>query len=105
MFELDRNGTPMAPQREVAEARPRYAVVLSDIHIGNGAATCWYQSRIHDAQLIEIVRWILARRASIREVVLLGDVFDVWTYPPSVRPPSMADIIRANPVLLGPGGP
>ena len=39
----------------------------------------------------------LARRATIREVVLLGDLFDVWTYPPNVRPPSMTRDHRRQP--------
>ena len=54
MFEVARNGTPTAAQREVEMPRSRYAVVLSDIHIGNNAPTCWYQPRMHDAQLVEI---------------------------------------------------
>ena len=95
MFEPPRS-TPMTQ---------RYAVVLSDVHIGNGAPTCWYQSSVHERQLTEVLSWILARRADIREVVLLGDLFDVWTYPPHVRPPSMGDIIAANRSLLGPRGP
>jgi hypothetical protein len=83
----------------------RFAVVLSDVHIGNNAPTCWYQSSVHERQLTKVLTWILARRETIREVVLLGDLFDFWTYPPSVRPPSMGDIIAANPALLGPHGP
>ncbi len=38
-------------------------------------------------------------------MILLGDVFDVWTYPPNVRPPGMREIIAANRILLGPSGP
>jgi hypothetical protein len=83
----------------------RYAVVLSDVHIGNGAPTCWYQAAVHEPQLAALLRWILGNRASIREVVLLGDIFELWTYPPAMRPPSMPDIIRANPGMLGPRGP
>ena len=86
-------------------AAKRYAVVLSDVHIGNGAPTCWYQSAVHERQLTEALAWILARREVIREVVLLGDLFDVWTYPPSQRPPSMGEIIAANRTLLGSSGP
>jgi Calcineurin-like phosphoesterase len=83
----------------------RYAVVLSDVHIGNGAPTCWYQPAVHEPQLSAALRWILASRDTIKEVVLLGDLFDVWTYPPGVRPPTLREIIAANPVLLGPRGP
>jgi UDP-2,3-diacylglucosamine pyrophosphatase LpxH len=86
-------------------AGKRFAVVLSDIHIGDNTPTCWYQSAVHDPQLGTLIAWILARRDTIREVVLLGDLFDLWTYPPSVRPPSLGRIIARNPVMLGPRGP
>ena len=85
--------------------RKRYAIALSDVHIGNGAPTCWYQSRVHEPQLTALFSWMLANRDSIREVILLGDMFEFWTYPPAMRPPSMRDIIRANPGILGPRGP
>ena len=84
--------------------RKRYAVALSDVHIGNGAPTCWYQARVHEPQLAALFAWILANRNSIREVILLGDMFEFWTYPPAMKPPSMRDIISANPGMLGPRG-
>lgn len=81
-----------------------HAVVLSDIHVGNNANTCWYQSNVHEPYLVAACDWIVRNAGNIREVVLLGDLVDIWTYPPSVRPPSMAEIIAANPRTLGPGG-
>jgi len=92
------------PQTETPAGK-RLAVVLSDVHIGNNSPTCWYQSAVHERPLNQALAWILARRSIIREVVLLGDLFDVWTYAPSVRPPSMREIVAANRTLLGPGGP
>ena len=83
----------------------RYAVVLSDIHIGNNAPTCWYQSSVHEPYLAAALRWIVAKRSLVQEVIFLGDMFDQWTYPPSMRPPSMSEIIAANRGLLGPSGP
>jgi UDP-2,3-diacylglucosamine pyrophosphatase LpxH len=79
--------------------------VMSDVHIGNNTPTCWYQAAVHDPQLAAIVAWILSRAGAVREVVLLGDLFDLWTYPPSVPPPAMSEIILKNPTLLGPRGP
>jgi UDP-2,3-diacylglucosamine pyrophosphatase LpxH len=86
-------------------AAKRYAIVLSDVHIGDNTPTCWYQAAVHEPQLAAALAWIVAQRESVREVVLLGDLFDVWTYAPTVRPPSMRAIIAANPGLLGPAGP
>ncbi len=81
-----------------------HAVVLSDIHIGNGAPTCWYQPAVHDEYLTAALRWV-AHDERIRDVIFLGDLFDVWTYPPSTQPPAMVDILAANGKLLGPTGP
>ncbi len=80
------------------------AVVLSDIHIGTGAPTCWYQPALHDGYLTAALNWV-ARNDRVRDVFFLGDMFDVWTYPPSLRPPTMDEIIGANPNLLGSAGP
>ena len=83
----------------------RYAVVLSDIHIGNNHPTCWYQKSVHEQPLSTALTWVAQQKDKVREVLFLGDMFDTWTYPPSVRPPTMSEIIAANPNLLGPGGP
>ncbi len=40
----------------------------------------------------------------LREVILLGDLVDTWTYAPSVTPPTMAEIIAANENVLGASG-
>src|ERR1700682_731847 len=100
MFEIDTETTSY----EHAEKGPRkrYAVARSEVHIGNGTPTCWYQARLHEPQLSALFAWILANRDNIREVILLGDVFEFWTYPPAMRPPSMRDIILANPGMRGP---
>ena len=83
----------------------RYAVVLSDIHIGDNSPTCWYQKSVHEQPLSTALSWVAAQKNVVKEVLFLGDMFDMWTYPPSVRPPSMSKIIAANPDLLGPRGP
>jgi hypothetical protein len=81
-----------------------HAAIFSDVHIGNNANTCWYQKSIHEPYLLAALNWVAQHADMFQEVVLLGDLVDIWTYPPSVRPPSMADIIAANPNVLGPGG-
>jgi UDP-2,3-diacylglucosamine pyrophosphatase LpxH len=83
----------------------RYAVVLSDIHIGDNTPPCWYQDRVHFSYLAGVLNWVVANRASVREVIFLGDTFDFWTYEPSRQPPQMREIIDANLRLLGRRGP
>src|SRR3954451_3312243 len=80
------------------------AVVISDVHIGNDTPTVWYQSSVHEPYLIKVFDWVVANQDTVDEVVLLGDLFDQWTYPPWVRPPSIAEIIAVNPNTLGPDG-
>jgi UDP-2,3-diacylglucosamine pyrophosphatase LpxH len=83
----------------------RFAVILSDIHIGSNRPTCWYQKSVHEQNLSTVLTWLVQRKKIVREVLFLGDMFDTWTYPPSERPPTMSQIIAANPDLLGPRGP
>ncbi len=81
--------------------------MVSDVHIGNGARTCWYQRSIHEPDLAAILDYIIAHAKTadpVRALVLLGDFFDFWTYPPEVRPPTMAEIIAANEPILGENG-
>lgn len=91
-------------------AKRNLAVVLSDIHIGSSARapgkpvpTCWYQPYVHDDYLKAALNWIV-HNPQVRDVVLLGDIFDIWTYPPWQQPPTMREIIDANKVLSQ-GGP
>ena len=85
-------------------AMTNHAAVLSDVHIGNGAPTVWYQPAVHEPYLLSALQWIINNASTISELVLLGDLVDQWTYPPGVQPPSMQQIIDANPNTLGPGG-
>ena len=51
-------------------------VVISDIHIGNDAPTCWYQKKYHEPYLINFLQWILDARSSqnIDRLFILGDL-------------------------------
>jgi hypothetical protein len=82
----------------------RHVAVLSDVHIGTNAPTNWYQASVHEQRLITLLKWVAGHADAIDELILLGDLVDIWTYPPGVTPPTMADIIAANPNTLGPGG-
>ena len=83
-------------------------VILSDIHIGTNAKTCWYQKTIHEPYLASLFDYIVAHATGVDDpvtkLVILGDFFDFWTYPPEQRPPTIDDIIAANERLLGADG-
>lgn len=84
--------------------RREYVVILSDIHIGTLAPTVWYRREIHEKYLVAILNQIIANASQIREVILLGDIFEFWTYSPYEFLPSIDDIIAVHPNILGPKG-
>jgi UDP-2,3-diacylglucosamine pyrophosphatase LpxH len=79
-------------------------VFISDVHIGDNSPTVWYQKAFHEAFLSAFLDHVIEGADQIRELVILGDFIDFWTYPPNVRPPGVAAIVAANPNILGPRG-
>jgi ABC-type sugar transport system substrate-binding protein/UDP-2,3-diacylglucosamine pyrophosphatase LpxH len=78
-----------------------FVVILSDIHIGTKKPSVWYQKDIHEKYLTAIFDDIIEQAKQIQEVVLLGDIFEFWTYEPSELPPTMDEIIAEHPQILG----
>jgi UDP-2,3-diacylglucosamine pyrophosphatase LpxH len=93
------------PPRDGGTSR---TIVISDIHIGTNAKTCWYQKAVHEPYLASLFDYIVAHAAGVTDpvtrLVMLGDIFDFWTYPPDQRPPTIDDIIKANERILGDDG-
>lgn len=79
-------------------------IVLSDIHMGTNAPTVWYRKDIHEKYLVAVLNYIIDIADEIEEVVLLGDIFEFWSYPPEQLPPSFEDIIHTHPNILGEEG-
>ncbi|WP_172601993.1 DUF5050 domain-containing protein [Candidatus Nitrosocosmicus franklandus] len=71
-------------------------ISISDIHIGDNSIACWYNNQFHEPYLTRILEYIISQKDNIKELVILGDLFDFWTYPPNVQPPSITDILKAN---------
>jgi UDP-2,3-diacylglucosamine pyrophosphatase LpxH len=74
---------------------------ISDVHIGSNAPTNWYQDAVHGPFLETALAYIKADKESVRELVLLGDLFDQWMDPPEALPPDFQAIIKANPRIFG----
>jgi metallophosphoesterase superfamily enzyme len=93
------------PPRDGKKTR---TVVISDVHIGDNSRTCWYQKSHHEGYLGAILDYVTAHAKAaenrIGALVILGDLFDFWTYPPDQRPPTIDDIIGANEWILGENG-
>lgn len=85
-------------------AAGRAIVVVSDVHLGTDAPTVWYQRDVHEDPFVHLLDWVTANAAAIGELVLLGDIVDLWTYPADERPPTFADIVANHPAVLGADG-
>lgn len=79
----------------------RHVVALSDVHLGTLDPTVWYQPHLHEPYLTHLLDWVVDQAEHIRELVLLGDIVDFWTYPADVRPPSFAEIAACHPAIFG----
>lgn len=79
-------------------------IILSDIHMGTNVPAARYRKEVHEKYLTAILEDIAACANQIQEVILLGDIFELWFYHPDELPPTIDDIIEAHPDILGPNG-
>lgn len=82
----------------------RHIVALSDVHLGTDNRTAWYQREVHEASLVHLLDWVVDQADAVAELVLLGDIVDLWTYPADEVPPTFAEIVATHPNVLGPTG-
>lgn len=76
---------------------------ISDIHMGAGKPWDWFEVGKESAYLVRFLEYIRERskrEKDIKELVLLGDVFDLWVCPHNETPHSFADIVRAQTTVL-----
>lgn len=96
-------GSPRPPLLISQTLSKTKIVVLSDIHIGNNTPTVWYQKSFHEAYLVAVLDYVIQNAAVIKELILMGDVVDFWTYPADPVP-TFNTIIQANPNIFGSNG-
>lgn len=82
----------------------RRLVYLSDVHIGANAPVNWYQQSVHEPYLAAVLTYLRDTASEIDELIVLGDLFDLWTYLPTQRPASFNDVLLANPKIFGGAG-
>ncbi|MFZ3007341.1 MAG: metallophosphoesterase [Phenylobacterium sp.] len=87
----------------IAASRTK-VVFLSDVHIGDNSPTVWYQKDFHEPFLVALLDHVIGEADQVRELIILGDFIDYWTYPPNRRPPGFREIAAANPAIFGPRG-
>ena len=71
-------------------------VFISDIHLGTNAPWDWYQRRKHEDRLLNLLGYVAAPQSGIKDLVLLGDVFETWACPIGDVPRPFADILAEN---------
>ncbi len=75
-------------------------IFLSDIHIGVNDPVNWYQPSVHKKYLKRILAHVEENAGDVKDLVILGDWFDFWTYPPLKQPPGLNAIFEAHPDLF-----
>jgi UDP-2,3-diacylglucosamine pyrophosphatase LpxH len=79
-------------------AAQQKTIVISDIHISDGAKYSWFFPPY--AEKFTAMLNKIANDANVVELVLLGDLFDLWVYPLDVVPWTVSKIIQANSSIL-----
>lgn len=80
---------------------------ISDIHLNSQTLyddpkqPAWYNPEIHNPRLLGFLeKTVLAQKDQVKDLILLGDVFNTWVCPAKKVPPKYSEIFTANrPVL------
>jgi predicted phosphodiesterase len=75
-------------------------IFLSDIHIGTDSVTNLYRTATDQINLKRILSYIQKNSSQVKDLVILGDWVDLWMYPASVVPPTVEQIMEANPQIF-----
>ncbi len=71
-------------------------VFLTDLHIGTNHETNWYQKGFHQPILKTILLYLVKNGQQIDDVVILGDWFEQWNFPPHKTIPNLETIFSMN---------
>ena len=80
---------------------------ISDIHLSskeiyeNHQDISWFKPDKHKQRLMNFIdNTIIAQKNNVKDMILLGDIFNTWVCPASIPPPSYQDIFDANKDIL-----
>ena len=77
---------------------------ISDVHLSskklydNGYS--WFKLPHHQTRLINFIDETILGKSTVKDVVLLGDIFNTWACPAHIKPPSFEEIFDANEEIL-----
>ena len=82
-------------------------IFISDIHLSSQALyddprqPAWFDPPVHAPRLLGFMEdYILAHQSRIKDVILLGDIFNTWVCPARQVPPTYRQIFTANRAVL-----
>lgn len=83
---------------------PKHIFILSDIHLGAGLPTDWFDPDTHQKPLLDTLEKIRKVKTDHPdrdvELVIAGDLVDTWVCPMKTKPPTPGDILDHNPEIV-----
>ncbi|MGD8256499.1 MAG: metallophosphoesterase [Desulfobacterales bacterium] len=85
-------------------------IFISDIHLSSRerynapeeSKRARFNPKKHQARLVNFLnKTVLEKEDEIKDLVLVGDIFDDWVCPPDEPPPTFAEIFQSNPEVMG----
>ena len=73
-------------------------IFISDIHIGTNEIWSWFKNQEHQRRLLSFLKWI-KEQEDVKDLVLLGDIFDTWVHPYNMEPIDIKDIFNNTDLL------
>ncbi|MDJ0764919.1 MAG: metallophosphoesterase [Myxococcota bacterium] len=79
---------------------PPNIVVISDVHMSNNAHYSWFKSKNKTPEALKHFLTKLSTDTTVQELVLLGDIFDLWLYPVDVSPWDFLSVVHQWPQVI-----
>ena len=77
-------------------AKPTKRIFISDVHLGTDQDWDWYRKSQHEQALLNMIAYARDPANGIKDLVLLGDIFETWLCPIAAAPRTIAEILDAN---------
>ncbi|WP_420628412.1 metallophosphoesterase [Candidatus Leptofilum sp.] len=80
-------------------------IFVSDVHLSSqrlyDSKKAWYDSNNHRNRFLSFLdNQVLVKSKQVKDLILLGDLFDNWVCPADEEPPTFNEILAANPKEL-----
>ena len=68
-------------------------IFISDVHIGMRSKKDWFREK-HEPALVKFLKWVARQGNTIKDLILLGDLFELWMVPVDALPPTIEDVLK-----------